>query len=63
MLSVCSCSAMLALYNSGQVVEPSGAAAVAALMANKIPNVEGQRVVAVVTGGNISPSDLANLIG
>ena len=37
------------------VVEPSGAAAVAALMCGRIPLAAGQRVVAVVTGGNVDP--------
>ena len=37
------------------VVEPSGAAAVAALMYGRIPLAAGERVVAVVTGGNVDP--------
>ena len=37
------------------VVEPSGAAAVAALMCGRIPLAAGQRLVAVVTGGNVDP--------
>ena len=35
------------------VVEPSGAAAVAAIMCGRIPAAAGDRVVAVVTGGNV----------
>jgi threonine dehydratase len=34
--------------------EPAGAAAVAALLAGKVPQIEGKTVVAVVSGGNVS---------
>ncbi len=37
------------------VVEPSGAAAVAAVMFGRIPVVPGESVVAVLTGGNVDP--------
>ncbi len=37
------------------VVEPSGAAAVAALMYGRVPVAPGETVVAVVTGGNVDP--------
>ncbi len=37
------------------VVEPSGAAAVAALMYGRIPVAAGEDVVALVTGGNVDP--------
>lgn len=49
---------MKTLYNLGLVVEPSGAAAFAALQSNKIPDVEGKRVVVMVTGGNVTMEDL-----
>jgi len=38
------------------VVEPSGAAAVAALMYGRIPVAPGESVVALVTGGNVDPA-------
>ena len=43
------------------VVEPSGAAGVAALRAGKIPVAGDRPVVAVLTGGNIDPRTLAEL--
>jgi len=50
-------------FNAGLVVEPSGAAAFAALQANKIPDVmPGNNVVVMVTGGNITPEELCHLI-
>ncbi|XP_065196836.1 L-threonine dehydratase catabolic TdcB-like [Sycon ciliatum] len=56
-------AAMKALYSCGQVVEPSGAASVAALLSGRIPDIQGKNVVAVVTGGNVSPADLAKFVG
>ena len=43
------------------IVEFSGATAVAALLAGKV-DVEGRRVAAVVSGGNIDPATLAELV-
>ena len=52
-------AAALALHRGAKlVVEPSGAVAVAALMHGKT-GVEGRRVVAVLSGGNIDPALLA----
>ncbi len=44
------------------VAEPSGAAAVAALMFGRIPVAPGGRVVAVVTGGNADPDVIARAL-
>ncbi len=44
------------------VVEPSGAAAVAALVAKQIPVKSPDRVVAVLTGGNVSAADFRRLL-
>lgn len=44
------------------LVEPSGAAAVAALMAGKVPNVRGKKVAVVLSGGNIDPTLLAKIL-
>jgi threonine dehydratase len=44
------------------VVEPSGAAALAALLHRRIPGVTGKRVGAIVSGGNIDPVRYAELI-
>ncbi len=44
------------------VVEPSGAAALAALLSKRI-DVTGQTVVAVLSGGNVDPGLFAELIG
>jgi len=48
------------LCHRGFYVEVSGAAAFAALMFNKVPDVSGKVVVAVLTGSNASPSELDN---
>ena len=50
------------LYKAGLVVEPSGAAAFAALRCAKIPDVKGRRVVVVITGGNVTPQELTSLV-
>lgn len=48
------------LYGSGLVVEPSGCAAFAAIVNNKIPELEGKNVVCILSGGNIGKDELAN---
>ena len=44
------------------VVEPSGAAALAALLQRRIPAVEGKRVGVVISGGNIDRARYAQLL-
>lgn len=44
------------------VVEPSGAAAVAAIMYGRIPQAEGERLVVVVTGGNVDDAVLVRAL-
>ena len=44
------------------MVEPSGAAAFAAVQSNKIGNIEGCHVVVVITGGNVTPEELSTII-
>ncbi|NKE72381.1 pyridoxal-phosphate dependent enzyme [Nitrospiraceae bacterium HYJII51-Mn-bac16s-1-B09] len=44
------------------LVEPSGAAGVAALMAGKVPGLRGKRVGVVLTGGNVDPSLLGMML-
>jgi len=44
------------------VVEPSGAAALAALLSRRIPELAGKRVGAVISGGNIDPQRYAQLL-
>ena len=54
---------MKTLFHAGLVVEPSGAAAFAALQTNKIPDLSpGSNVVVMVTGGNVTPEELCDLI-
>ena len=45
------------------VVEPSGAAAVAALMHRRIAGLEGKRVGAIVSGGNVDGRQFAAIVG
>lgn len=52
---------MKLLYQRGLVVEPSGCAAMAALLGGHIPNVEGKKVVVYITGGNVTPSEIVAL--
>ena len=40
------------------MVEPSGAAAFAALQHDKVPDVTDKKIVIVITGGNVSPEEL-----
>lgn len=54
-------AAMLLLERQKLIVEYSGATAAAALLAGKV-ELEGGRVAAVVSGGNLDPSILVNLI-
>ncbi len=45
------------------VVEPSGAAGVAALLAGRIPGVDGKRVGVIVSGGNVAAERFTRLVG
>jgi threonine dehydratase len=51
-----------ALERLKQVVEPAGAAALAAVMAGRIPIRDGERVAVVVSGGNVEVSRLGALL-
>ena len=53
---------LLLLERAKAVVEPAGAAAVAALLAGKVPD-EGGPTLAVVSGGNVDLHLLSRLIG
>uniref|UniRef100_A0A1A7XJM9 L-serine deaminase n=2 Tax=Iconisemion striatum TaxID=60296 RepID=A0A1A7XJM9_9TELE len=53
-------AAVSTLYRAGLVVEPSGSAAFAALVTNKIPDLEGKNVVCILSGGNIGKDELAH---
>ncbi|XP_070709851.1 L-threonine ammonia-lyase [Pempheris klunzingeri] len=53
-------AAVSILYRSGIVVEPSGSAAFAAIVNNKIPELEGKNVVCILSGGNIGKDELVN---
>uniref|UniRef100_A0A8W8LNF0 L-serine ammonia-lyase n=1 Tax=Magallana gigas TaxID=29159 RepID=A0A8W8LNF0_MAGGI len=53
---------MSRLFDIGLVAEPSGCAALAAILNNKIPDVAGKRVVAVVTGSNVTLSEMSSYI-
>lgn len=53
-------AAVATLYRCGLVVEPSGSAAFAAIVSNKIPELEGKNVVCILSGGNIGKDELAN---
>lgn len=53
-------SGVSTLYRAGLVVEPSGCAAFAAIVNNKIPDLEGKKVVCILSGGNIGKDELMN---
>jgi threonine dehydratase len=44
------------------LVEPSGAAPIAALMAGKIPNARGKKIGVVLSGGNVDAGKLAGML-
>ena len=44
------------------LVEPSGAAPIAALMAGQIPNARGKKIGVVLSGGNVDPAKLAGML-
>ena len=54
--------AVRTLYQNGIVAEPSGAAALAALRCNKIGDVAGKKVVLTISGSNVSPVELSELL-
>jgi threonine dehydratase len=45
------------------VAEPSGACALAALMAGRVPDARGLRIGVTITGGNVSAARFAELLG
>lgn len=51
------------LASAKLLAEPAGAAAVGALIARVIPARDGERVVAVVSGGNVDSAKLATILG
>uniref|UniRef100_A0A3P9KBL3 L-serine deaminase n=1 Tax=Oryzias latipes TaxID=8090 RepID=A0A3P9KBL3_ORYLA len=55
--------AVSSLYKAGLVVEPSGSAAFAAVVNGKIPDLDGKKVVCILSGGNIGKDELANFPG
>lgn len=56
-------AAVLTLYRAGLVVEPSGAAAFAAVVNGRIPDTEGRSLVVILTGGNVGTDELASFPG
>ena len=52
----------LILARAKLLAEPAGAAATAALLANKVPSASGKRVVAILSGGNVDLDRLKGLI-
>ncbi len=53
----------LILTRAKLVTEPSGAAAMAALLVGRVPVRTGAVVVSVLSGGNVAPAQLAQFIG
>lgn len=53
---------MQQFYKRGLVVEPSGCAAMAALLGGHVPDIEGKKIVVFVTGGNVTPSEMVSLL-
>ena len=50
------------LYARRVLAEPSGAAGLAALLHGRVPDVRRKRVVVLVTGGNVDPEQLAQMV-
>ncbi|MDX6509165.1 MAG: threonine dehydratase [Gaiellaceae bacterium] len=52
------------LYKRGKLAcEPAGAAATGALLAGKVPVESGENVVAIVSGGNVTPENASAILG
>jgi threonine dehydratase len=52
------------LYERGKLAcEPAGAAATGALLAGKVPVESGENVVAIVSGGNVTPENASAILG
>jgi threonine dehydratase len=51
-----------ALERLKQVVEPAGAAALAAVLAGRVPVHDGERVAVVLSGGNVEVDRLGELL-
>ena len=52
------------LYERGKLAcEPAGAAATGALLAGKVPVESGETVVAIVSGGNVTPENASAILG
>jgi len=49
------------LYRQGLVVEPAGAVGYAALALGLVPDLEGRKVVIVISGGNISAEEMTGI--
>lgn len=49
------------LYENGLVVEPSGAAGLTALRCGRVRDVEGKRIVVIISGSNVSPCELVDM--
>lgn len=50
------------LLRAKLLVEPSGAAPIAALLTKKAPNVAGKKIGVILSGGNIDPAKLAGML-
>ncbi|XP_059175865.1 L-threonine dehydratase catabolic TdcB-like isoform X2 [Physella acuta] len=50
---------MRLLFQRGIKAEPSGCAALAAVLSGKVPDIEGKKVVVYISGGNVTCSELA----
>lgn len=60
---ICTSASILYLTESEKTVsEGAGAAAVAAVMTNKVANIQGKNVAVVVSGGNIDVNVMAQVI-
>lgn len=53
---------LLLLERTKQVVEPAGATSLAAVLNNKIPELKGQKVACILSGGNIDVSFISRII-
>ena len=53
--------AMKMLAKGGLLVEPSGAAGFAAVLSGRLGNLDGKKVVVVISGSNVSLREMASL--
>lgn len=54
--------AMKKMFDRGIKAEPSGSAALAAVLAGKVPDIQGKKVVVYITGSNVTCEEMSQYL-